>query len=67
MPTTYGYDAAGQLTSAGASLYGFDANGNRNTGSNAVGADNLLASDGTWTYSYDANNNLIKKSQGVSA
>ena len=36
VPTTYGYDAAGQLTSAGASLYGFDANGNRDTGSNAV-------------------------------
>ena len=37
VPTTYGYDAAGQLTAAGASLYGFDANGNRNTGSNVVG------------------------------
>ena len=67
VPTTYGYDAAGQLTSAGASLYGFDANGNRDTGSNVIGANNLLESDGTWTYSYDSNNNLIKKSQGVSA
>jgi YD repeat-containing protein len=48
--TNYSYDVSNQLTSAGGTTYGYDANGNRNTGSNQVGANNQLTTDGNWNY-----------------
>jgi RHS repeat-associated protein len=65
--TSYGYDSDSQLTSAGASNYGYDPNGNRNTTGYATGAANRLTNDGTYTYTYDAAGELIKKSKGASA
>jgi RHS repeat-associated protein len=65
--TAYGYDATSQLTSAGASAYSYDANGNRTMAGYSTGAGNQLLNDGTWTYTYDAEGNMTKKSKGASA
>jgi RHS repeat-associated protein len=59
--TTYSYDAAGQLTAAGASAYSYDAAGNPTTTGNIVGTDNELKSDGISNFSYDAEGNQIEK------
>jgi RHS repeat-associated protein len=65
--TAYGYDATSQLTSAGASAYSYDANGNRTMVGYSTGTNNQLLNDGTWTYTYDAEGNMTKKSKGVAA
>jgi RHS repeat-associated protein len=59
--TNYSYDVSNQLTSAGGNNYGYDANGNRNTGSNQVGANNQLTTDGNWNYQHDPEGDLIGK------
>jgi YD repeat-containing protein len=59
--TSYGYDTADQLTSAGASNYGYDLGGNRNTTGYTVGAGNRMTADGTYSYTYDAEGNRTKK------
>ena len=64
----YGYDTAGQLTSATNSgrpdeAYSYDTNGNRNDGSNLIGANNQLLSDGTFDYEYDLEGNLSVKTE----
>jgi RHS repeat-associated protein len=66
-PASYSYDNTDQLTGDGTNSYGYDANGNRNTGGYTTGAGNQTTSDGTWTYTYDAEGNLVKKSKGASA
>jgi hypothetical protein len=38
-----------------------DLNGNRNTGSNQVGPDNQLTTDGKWNYLYDPAGNEVEK------
>jgi YD repeat-containing protein len=53
--TSYAYDAVGQLTTAGAQSYTFDANGNPTGGSDATGTGNRLttfvdSSGHTWSY-----------------
>lgn len=64
------YDAAGQLTGADRTgtvddeSYDYDANGNRETANGATyttGANNRLASDGTYNYEYDAEGNRTKQ------
>jgi RHS repeat-associated protein len=62
----YSYDPAGQITSANYSTqadetFTYDASGNRTSGGVVVGADNRIASDGTFSYSYDNEGNLIQK------
>ncbi len=59
--TTYGYDAASQLTSVNGTSYTYDANGNRTTSGFSTGTGNELLSDGTWNYKYDAAGNTILK------
>jgi RHS repeat-associated protein len=59
--TSFGYDALSQLTSAGASNYGYDLGGNRNASGYTVGSDNHMTSDGLNSYSYDAEGNRTKK------
>jgi YD repeat-containing protein len=41
--------------------YGYDANGNRDSGSNTVTTGNEMSADATWTYSYDKEGNLKEK------
>ena len=58
----YGYDDAGQLTSAANSYqsdesYAYDGTGNRTTAGYDTGANNRLLSDGTHDYEYDAEGN----------
>src|SRR5439155_7398548 len=65
--TAYGYDATSELTSAGATNYTFDLNGNRTMAGYTTGTGNELTNDGTWTYTFDNNGNLTKKSKGTSA
>jgi RHS repeat-associated protein len=65
--TNYGYDAANQLTSAGALTYAYDGAGNRTLTGYQTGTANRMTNDGTWTYTYDAQGNLIKKSKGTNA
>jgi RHS repeat-associated protein len=60
--TAYGYDAAGQLTSAGSRSYSYDANGVPTSGGLSAGTDNQVSSDGTWDYGYDAAGELTSKS-----
>ncbi|MBI3838783.1 MAG: hypothetical protein HY288_12730, partial [Planctomycetia bacterium] len=60
---TYGYDPAGQLSSASGTnneSYSYDANGNRTNGNNSTPAqsDNRQSTDGTYNYSYDGEGNL---------
>jgi len=57
--TSYGYDDAGQLLTAGATSYRYDANGNPTNTGDVIGPNNELLSDGTWNYRCDANGNLV--------
>jgi RHS repeat-associated protein len=70
----YTYDPTGQLTAAtyvndmaNNATYGFDANGNLNTGGSTVSSPasstgaNQISTDGTYNYYYDADGNLISK------
>jgi RHS repeat-associated protein len=59
--TNFSYDVSNQLTSAGGTSYSYDANGNRNTGSNQVSANNQLTTDGNWNYQFDPEGNEISK------
>ena len=59
--TNYSYDDQGQLTGDGTNSYGYDANGNRNSGSTTPGTGNQLTTDGVWNYSYDNEGNESKK------
>ena len=66
--TGYTYDEAGQLTSADHTGqadegYTYDENGNRISGSNVIGPNNRLLSDGTYNYAYDNEGNLITKTE----
>ncbi|HJT32978.1 MAG TPA: RHS repeat-associated core domain-containing protein [Pirellulales bacterium] len=66
---TYGYDKASQVVSATYSgsnpppnvTETYDPNGNRIGNGYVVGANNLLASDGTFNYTHDAEGNVIKR------
>jgi len=61
---TFGYDSTNQLTSASRSMpesYGYDNNGNRNTGSYMTAAGNRLTFNGTYTYTYDNQGNVLTK------
>src|SRR5205085_7925422 len=49
--TNYGYDVAGQVTSAGATNYAYDGDGVAHNTGDVTGVDNQLQSDGTWNYS----------------
>src|SRR6266849_3892102 len=62
---TYAYDTTNQLTAADGTLYGYDANGNRNTAGYQTGTANRLSSDGVYTYAYDAEGNLTGKTKLV--
>ncbi len=62
---TYGYDTTNQLTAADGTVFGYDANGNRNYGSYQVGTSNRTTNDGTYTYTYDSEGNLTQKSKGT--
>ena len=58
----FGYDNTHQLTSAGHfyqtdESYGYDDNGNRDTGGFTVDDNNRMDSDGTYTYAYDGEGN----------
>src|SRR5262249_54529285 len=60
--TTYGYDAASELTTVnGEVLYTYDPTGNRTMAGYQTGPGNQLLSDGTWDYSYDGEGNLVAK------
>jgi RHS repeat-associated protein len=61
----YGYDGAGQLTQAGEQTWGYDPNGNPNTGGAVVAGNNQLVTDGTWTYQYDAAGNVISRTDAA--
>jgi RHS repeat-associated protein len=65
--TSYGYNAASELTSAGTANFSYDANGNRNMTGYTTGTDNELTNDGTWTYTYDGAGNMTQKSMGASS
>ena len=52
--TSYQYDAANQMTSAGGVTHTYDANGN-------------MTGDGTRTFVYDAANRLIEMKQGINS
>lgn len=65
---SYGYTNDNQLTGVShtngsftTETFGFDVNGNRNTGSYTTGAANQTNGDGTYTYAYDAEGNLTSK------
>ena len=67
----YGYDASGQLTSADAinradESYAYDANGNRLSATNTVGAGNRLLADAVFDYAYDPEGNLTSKTDRAS-
>jgi len=47
--------------------YGYDNNGNRNTGSYTVTTGNQMSADANWTYAYDNNGNLTQKHSVSSA
>ncbi len=55
--TTYSYDDANQLLSAGTASYSYDANGNRTMTGYTTDAGNELTSDGIYDYGYDASGN----------
>jgi RHS repeat-associated protein len=59
--TSYSYDDANQLLSAGTLSYSYDANGNRPNADASTVTDNQVSNDANWTYSYDANGNLSEK------
>jgi len=65
---TYAYTNNNQLTgvthtntSFANESFSYDANGNRNSAGYSTGANNELASDGTYTYTYDNEGNLVSK------
>ena len=62
----FGYDNTHQLTSAGHfyqtdESYGYDDNGNRDTGGFTVDDNNRMDSDGTYTYAYDDEGNRTQR------
>jgi RHS repeat-associated protein len=62
----YTYDSTNQLTGvtgARGENYSYDANGNRTMTGYSTGADNRLASDGTFNYTYDNEGNVITKTK----
>jgi RHS repeat-associated protein len=64
----YTYDKTSQLTAADYSYqtdetFTWDANGNPSGGSNTVGTNNRLTSDGTYNYTYDDEGNLTKRTK----
>jgi RHS repeat-associated protein len=59
--TSYGYDAAGQLTAGGGTAYSYDATGNRTGTGYGTSTANELPSDPTWTYTYDNEGNLTER------
>jgi RHS repeat-associated protein len=64
---TFGYDPTNQLTSASGARtesYGYDKNGNRNTGSYVTTFGNRTTYDGTTTYVYDNEGNVVEKQAG---
>jgi RHS repeat-associated protein len=61
--TSYGYDTANELTSAGSNNYSFDLNGNRNMSGYTTGTGNQLTGDGVYTYAYDNEGNLTSKTK----
>jgi RHS repeat-associated protein len=63
--TGYGYDARGELTQAGTQTFGFDHNGNPNSGGAVPTLGNELVTDGTWTYGYDPEGNVISRANNV--
>ena len=65
--TSYAYDAADQLTTAGAATFGYDATGDRTNAGYATGAGNRTSTDGVWTLTYDADGRVSKRSKGASA
>ena len=60
-PTTYAYDADGQLTGDGTTTPTYDAEGNRTNTPDSTGAGNELQSDATWDYTYDQAGNETMK------
>ncbi len=60
-PTSYTYDADGELTGDGTSSPTYDAEGNRTNTGYSTGTGNELESDGTWNYTYDAAGNETMK------
>jgi RHS repeat-associated protein len=65
--TEYGYDAAGQLVTAGVDTYGYDPNGVPNANGLTPGSNNQVSTDGLWTYTYDDAGELTGKTQGTGA
>jgi YD repeat-containing protein len=63
--TSYLYDADGQLTTAGAATFSYDASGNRTDPGYTTGTGNQTTSNGTWTYTYDAEGNVSSKSDAA--
>ena len=64
----YTYDKTSQLTGADYDYqtdetFSWDANGNPSGGSNTVGTNNRLTSDGTYNYTYDDEGNLTRKTK----
>jgi RHS repeat-associated protein len=62
----YGYDAAGQLTSASGwrtESYTYDGVGNRTMSGYQTGTGNRLLSDGSFNYTYDNEGNLLTKTE----
>src|SRR5262249_36607321 len=65
--TSYGYDAANELTSAGTYAYSYDLAGNRTMTGYTTGPGNQQTNDGTYAETYDAAGNLTKRSKGAGA
>jgi RHS repeat-associated protein len=64
----YTYDKTSQLTGADYSYqtdetFTWDANGNPSGGSNTVGTNNRLTSDGTYNYTYDDEGNTTRRTK----
>ena len=66
---TYGYDTAGQVTSATYTgggtneTYTYDKSGNRTIAGYSTTSDNRLSSDGTYNYTYDAEGNRTRRTK----
>jgi RHS repeat-associated protein len=61
--TTYTYDNAEQLTTAGSQSFSYDANGNRTNYTFNANYSSQLTYDGTWNYTYDNEGNETTKSK----